>query len=579
MKLILAQYLRTLKERNEFDNLLPEVLLAMGYVPISKPQTGVRQFGVDLAAVGTSPEDGIQELLLLVIKRGDIGRSEWDSGPQSVRQSLNEVVDVYLKTHVEPAHEKLRKRIILTTTGDLKQDIQINWDSYVKDNSSRADFSFWGGDKIAMLIEQHMLNEHIFSSEDRTYFRKALALAGELDYDQKDLYRLFHHQLNFTEDGSLADKDNNSQDLVKVLRIINLAAQVYSRWSEDEGNLKQALIASERALLWSWHRIQQEDEKFRNQYYQEFAEQWQSYNAVAQRYFEKLQGHLYVKDGLSGYCRENAEFSLVVFEQIGLVASIGLSQIFATMHAGETQKVTLGNAEIVADGLAAMLKNNPVSGSPRLDSNVIDIVLGMLLLVLTGRISQAQDWLAELVKRADYTFKLRRDFPIGTDSIDDLVEVTVFGGEDLSIRLMDTSWLLPTLASWSVILERDDLYDVLAKNSKTAYSEICLQLWHPTSQDIWRHLYYWSAQHHCGESEAPIILPDTASDFRAQMEAILQSDRYNVVDTSPAGKAGLVALDLIACRHFRTPVAPFLWYRLLQLKDLSPRQVGQDNSA
>jgi len=113
VKLILAQYLRTLKERDEFDRLLPDLLLAMGYVSVSKPQTGVRQYGVDLAAVGASPEDGVQELLLLVIKRGDIGRADWDTGPQSVRQSLNEVFDVYLKTLIEPAHKSLRKKSFL----------------------------------------------------------------------------------------------------------------------------------------------------------------------------------------------------------------------------------------------------------------------------------------------------------------------------------------------------------------------------------------------------------------------------------------------------------------------------------
>ena len=46
MKLILSQYIRSLKERDEFDRLLPDLLLAMDYVPISKPQIGVRQFGV-----------------------------------------------------------------------------------------------------------------------------------------------------------------------------------------------------------------------------------------------------------------------------------------------------------------------------------------------------------------------------------------------------------------------------------------------------------------------------------------------------------------------------------------------------
>ena len=561
MKLILAQYLRTLKERDEFDRLLPDLLLAMDYVPVSKPQTGVRQYGVDLAAVGVSPEDGVQELLLLVIKRGDIGRTDWDTGPQSVRQSLNEVFDIYLNTLIEPAHASLRKKIVLATTGDLKQDTQINWDSYANEHSARAGFSFWGGDRIATLIEQYMLNEHIFGTEDRTHLRKSLALAGELDYDQKDLHRLFHRQLGLMGGGELVESSVRPRDLVKALRVVNLSAQIFSRWSEDEGNLKQALVATERAMLWSWHRIHLEESEDNQRYYSEFGESWRGYNAVAHRYFEKLQDHLYVQDGLSGYCQENAEFSLVVFEQIGLLASIGLCQALVVADEEATRE-HFENAVVIADALAALLRNNPVSGSPRLDEHVIDIALGLLFLVSTGYISQAQDWLAELVKRADYTFKCKRNFPISTDSTDDLIEATVFGDEELRTRLMKASWLLPTLAAWAVYVKRDDLYDVIAMHSKTEYPEVCLQLWHPT-QDLPKHLYYWPAHYHCGESEAPINLPETANEFRSRMKAVLESSRHNIIASVSARMAGSAAIDLVACRHFRTPVAPFLSYQFL----------------
>ena len=559
MKLILAQYLRSLKERDEFDRLLPDLLVQMGYVPISKPQAGVRQYGVDLAAVGLA-EDGVRELLLLVIKRGNISRVVWASGPQSVHASLDEVIEVYLRTHVEPSHESLRKRIVLATTGDLEQNTQINWDGYAKEHAERADFSFWGGDQIAALIEKHMLNEHIFGTEDRAYLRKSLALAGEIDYDQRDLHRLFHRQLKLGNEGQLSEQ-NATRDLEKALRVVNLSAQIFSRWSEDDGNLKQAVLAAERAMLWSWHRIHLEGDKA-PRYYAEFREFAETYYAIAQRYFRKLQSHLYVRDGLSGYCRENAEFSLIVFEQIGLMATIGLSLIFISADEN-THQANLKNAKVVADGLAALLRNNPVSGSPTLDGNVIDITLGLLLLISTGLTKEAEAWIEELVTRTDYTFTVRRNFPIGTDSIDDLVEATVGGDEELNTRLMKTSWLLPTLAGWSVILGRDDLYDTLAQNTKSRYPEICLQLWHPT-QDVAKHLYYWSAQDHCGETEAPIILPATPSELRDRMKVILDSERYNIIASTPAAMAGMPALDLIACRHFRTPVAPFLWYQLLR---------------
>lgn len=562
MKLILSQYLRTLKERNEFDILLADVLLAMGYVPISKPQTGIRQYGVDLAAVGNAPEDGVQELVLLVIKRGDIGRSEWDSpAPQAVRPSLNEAIDVYLKTHVEPAHEALRKKVILTTTGDLKQDTQINWDSYTKEHSGKVCFEFWGGDKIALFIEKYMLNEYIFEAEDRAFLRKSLALAGEPDYDHKDLHRLFLRQLGLTAEGQLEGPSLRHRELIKGLRVVHLASQIFARWAEDEGNLKHALIASERAMLWSWNRIQLEDTS-RQRYLDEFGELWQSYNSIAHRYFEKLQPNLYVQDGLSGYCRENAEFSLVVFEQIGILASIGLCRIMAAAN-DEMREVELNNAAVIADALAALIANNPVSGSPRLDNNAVDVVLGMLLLLFTGYVSQAQKWLAELIKRIDYTLKSKRNFPICTDSTDDLVESIVFGSEELTNRLMKMSWLLPTLAGWSIILRRDDLFEVVSKNAKESYPEVCLQLWHPSVQDFSSHLYFGDALYRCGESEAPIHLPDSATEYRSQMEALLKSERHNVVASSTAGLAGLPAVDLVACRHFRIPIAPFLWYQFL----------------
>jgi len=572
MKLILAQYLRTLKERDEFDRLLPDLLLAMGYVSVSKPQTGPRQHGVDLAAVGVSPEDGTQELLMLIIKRGDIGRADWNSGPQSVRQSLDDVLDVYLETHIEPAHKSFRKRIILATTGDLKQNAQINWDGYTNRHEALATFSFWGGDQIALLLEKYMLNEHIFDTEDRANLRKSLALAGELDYDQKDLYKLFLRQLGLTGDGALSNQAAKPRDLIKALRVVNLAAQIFVHWSGEEGNLKQALAAIERALLWAWHRIHLEEEDDRPRYYQELGELWFGYNSAGKRYFEKLQGHLYMQDGLSGYCRENAEFSLVVFEQIGVLSTIGLCR--ALLIANEQiQQAGIKDAAIVADGLAALLQNNPISGSPIFDEHVTDITLGMLLLDSTGYKSQAQNWLAELVKRIDYAFKIKRNFPICTDSTDDLVEATVFDDDELRTRLMRTSWLLPTLAAWAVILDRDDLYAVIAKYSKTDYPEICLQLWHPT-QDLSKHLYFHMAQYQCGESDAPIHLPDTAQEFRDRMKAILDSPRHNIIESSPAWCKGLPALDFVACRHFRTPVPPFLWFQLLRIdKQEVPKEI------
>lgn len=173
MKLVIAEYLRTLKERNELDRLLPDLLVEMGYVPVARPQTGNRQYGVDLAARGKNPETNLDELLLLVIKQGDIGRTEWNGGNQAVRQSINEILDAYLKSHIEPQDKDRKIRIIVTTNGELKQVIQASWCGFVEDNQTKAVIEFWGIDRLAELIERHLLDEHVFRDEDRKQLRRA----------------------------------------------------------------------------------------------------------------------------------------------------------------------------------------------------------------------------------------------------------------------------------------------------------------------------------------------------------------------------------------------------------------------
>ena len=159
MRLIIKEYLALLKESNELDFLLPNLLLSMGIEPISFAQVGVRQYGVDVAAVSTL-EDKKKTLLLFTIKQGDIGRNDWDSTEQSVRQSLNEIHDVYLVSHIRPEHTNLKKKIILCTGGILKQEVEENWNGYIKSNTQKGklEYEFWGGDALSILIE----NVHLY---------------------------------------------------------------------------------------------------------------------------------------------------------------------------------------------------------------------------------------------------------------------------------------------------------------------------------------------------------------------------------------------------------------------------------
>ncbi|MFP5475452.1 MAG: hypothetical protein ACLGJD_17545 [Gammaproteobacteria bacterium] len=565
MKLVLSQYLRTLRERDEFDRLLPELVSEMGYVPLVKPQAGIRQFGVDFPAAGKNPEDGVDELLLFVIKQGDIGRREWsDNDPTAVRPSINEVLDVYLRSHVPAGYEKHRKVIVVATTGDLVQDTLANWSGFTaKHTTEEIKFDFWGADRVAGLLEQHLLDENLFDADDRSDLRKSLALAGDAEYQFADLRRLLQRQLGLKADGTLDDRGvaQSRNDVIKALSRVHLAARVCAYWADAEGERRQGLWVLERTILWCFHRVQLQDLQSNGRVLQELADLWTSYAHASQRYYELIRPHLEVRDGMSGYCREGAEYAVVLFEQIGLLATIGLAHALTAEEDPKERARAMANAHTIADALVTLLRNHSACASPRLDNHSIDISLALTLLTMTGHRDAVHWWLSELTGRLNFVFLLGRHLPVGSDSFDDLVELDVNDDEALKSTTLQTSWLLATIASWCAVLELDDLYAVLARGHAEHYSEVGAQLWHPGTD--WRSVWYFGPGHHRhGTSEAPYAMPLDAKELRARIQEFNASRRVQWEEHSPALAVGLWPVDFLACRHFRTPVPATVSYRI-----------------
>lgn len=205
-----------------------------------------------------------------------------------------------------------------------------------------------------------------------------------------------------------------------------------------------------------------------------------------------------------------------------------------------------------------------------------DIVLALTLFSLTNKFDEASNWVRRLVRNIAYAYTTEKYVPVCTDSLDDLAEDSGWNSGKTEKRLMNTSWMLPTLAGWCAILRLDDSYAVLAQEAKESYPEVCMQLWHP-DKDIYQHRYFKQAQFDCGATEAPIHLPPNASAWREHMAIILNSDQAQIANDSLILQAGFPALDLIACRHFSTPIPPYFWYQFLRI--LSPQPNNLDDTS
>jgi hypothetical protein len=571
VRLIIREYLGLLKESREFDALLPDLLLAMNITPISKPQIGVRQSGVDIAAVGND-DTGQNTMWLFVLKRGDLGRRDWDTGSQSVRQSLDEAKDVYLRNHIAPEHDGLPVKIIVATTGDFKQDFEQNRVGYADANTQpgRA-YEFWNGDRVATLIEQHLLNEYALPDSARSQLRRALALIGEHDYDLEHFFALLKALLIWGLDKN-GNAPKDEKECLRALVTTNLALGIACRWAEQEGNLRNAVIACERALLWAWDAIRGRNFTQNESMLLGYLPLVDTYLSTTVAYFNKIQPHLHTENALTKYYREAALLTERVFEEIGLLATIGLSHLICGLTTNNETRIK--GAGAVADTLLSFLKTHRCSGSPCYDGHSIDISLALLFLGFSNRREGAQAWLRELSGRLDFGFRVGRWFPISTDSFDDLVTFEIDREEVDMAKLMETSWLVPMVAQWATALGEDQAYAQLAGLGMDVLKDTCFQLWYP-DKNTDEVMYRGPARFESGITEAPIELPLTADEMRANMKKIRTESPVKDSVQSSASKAGFPWLDFIASRHFRTPVDPACWQRL---HDEPPAGESNDSS-
>jgi hypothetical protein len=200
MKLLVRDYLASLREREELDAILPALLSELGYTVYSRPQRGTTQAGVDIAAVGD--DDGERKLFLFSVKQGDLTRPSWDGTPQALRSSLNEILDTYIPTRVPKRYQKLKIVICLVFGGDMQEQVRTSVNGFIKKNSSkRISFDEWNGDKLAGLLLQGILREEIMPKPLKSHFQKAVAMVDEPDIAYQHFSKLTRDLRRSASDG------------------------------------------------------------------------------------------------------------------------------------------------------------------------------------------------------------------------------------------------------------------------------------------------------------------------------------------------------------------------------------------
>lgn len=379
MKLVIREYLSMLRESGELDALLPDLLLSMDIEPISKAQVGVRQYGVDVAGVGADPEDeGARKLFLLTVKQGDIDRNGWDGSPQALRQSLDEILEVYLRHHVDREHESLPKKIVVCCNGDMKQAVEQDWRGY-KDRHTdpgAVEFDFWGGDRLAMLVEQYFLDEYLFPESAQKQMRKTIALADQNEDEPHHFYSLVHDTL-FERDLPTDNTSGARRQRRHVLRLLNLSVSIVFHWCREANNLRPALLSAERTVLIAWDWMRQGDLFGCQATREDYEALLFTHLNVVHAYIKKLAPLCMVQDGLFTGGADELEYPLRTFEVVGIFGlhCMSLKSLAAAIEDDAAQQELDQRAQETAQILSYLISNNPSAATPRYDEHAIDIVL------------------------------------------------------------------------------------------------------------------------------------------------------------------------------------------------------------
>jgi hypothetical protein len=550
MKLIISQYLNSLNERGELDVILPDLLSQLGLTVYSRPGRGTSQDGVDVAAVGKLNHDK-EKVYLFSIKAGDLTRSSWNGGSnQSLRPSLDEILDAYINSRIPIEHKDKEIVICICIGGVIQEPVSANVEGYIQKNTTEnITFETWNGDKLAALIEANFLREELLPDFARGYLRKSLAL---LD-DPESSHRHFVSLLDALSSGD----DLKPKKKLMALRQLHICTWILFSWARDANNLESAYLSAESSLLFAWDLIKDSDEKkdkISKELHFTFIAVLNAYTHITTDYLARVVlPHVDKLEALSVAVgsQNDTDVNLKMFDLMGRLALYGLWANFYLHAPGENDQRDNLLSQVIAcsESLKKLINNNPSLLIPLKDDHAIEIFLALLLLSSNSNNHEyMDDWLSEMIGRIDFTLRAKGKYPTIKNSYAELLDHPIDDEGYFKDSTMG-SVLYPVLALWSVQMGKYEYYDHIQKFHQDIIPHCNSQYWYPDEISE-EHIYRNSEIH--GGSLSHLIKEQGASSFYKQIfDECENGDDY---ESLSCNKNRLWPLVLIACRHYRLPV-------------------------
>lgn len=554
MKLVLTHYLRSLREREELDAILPDLLAESGFEVLTRPRRGTGQAGVDVAAVGPNPDrDNVRSLFLFTIKSGDLTREHWDTGQQAVRPSLNEVLDDYIPNRIPPHLTDLPIVICVCMGGEMRENVRAQWSGFCRTNEkATVHFAEWNGDRLADLILSGMLRSELIESDSRGVFQKALAMLDHPDV----AYRHFSSLLN-----TIFTKPKNQTERTRQLRKAYLCLWIIFVWARDAGNLEAAYRASELVLLRSWPYC--DNTRLRKGSTQQ--ERLAHFDQVLKLHFIIANLLLVEKIGpfadkchalsMAVNSRNAVDINLALFETLGRLSLHGLwlDAISASQDEAFAQAMSEG-ADKVLNIVIGMLNANPTLAAPVRDDFAIELALFMRLASVRGRLSGVADYIRGMSDHLCNGLRIRNHYPTPMTDYRDVLAHPIDRSDAYFEEHTRAGILYTFVLAWLAMIGDQERAERLRSMLLEHAPHMTHQIWIPEGRtdDV-----FWNGDRDHGLSVPGLPLNDSLEAVFNLLNRVMEE--HPLHERVSAVRVGLIPILLTACRHYRMPVPPHVW--------------------
>lgn len=536
MRLVIRDYLLQLKEKDELDLLLCDLLLQIGYIVDNTPKSGNRQFGVDIQARKRN------ELLLFVVKQKTLDRRMWDADPNSVRQSINEIFDAYL---TRLPRESLRRkiRIIVATNGNIDEAVRPSWDGFVKQRTEwqgiPLSIEFWGIDEITCSVEKYLFDEHLFPEGQQSRLRKALYFIGENDYKRSFYEQIIDGYFACAKEIMQMTEAKKNKEYSKCMSSMFLSIQMISAYAQNEKRYKIAIEANEYLIIRYWKFMLEEELFEKKNYCMWLLKLFKKYEEVNNKYYSTVRDFCEDRELFPKYY-SGLERRFMLYEVMGFLATYAVYCIqHMPIHARE-----------ITNTIIEMINSYEEIPYVPLDSMIGIISIVFSLFLLQGRQGDLRKLLTYYTTTLIGWYRNFSKYPSAADTFRDALDIEM-GNQHESY---ESSGLWGYLLLWIHALDMFELYGEVQSFIEEDLKDTTKCVWYLRPEEE-KQFYDAHAMKVSGEGLA-LDAQKQYESFKAIMDYITQlyaKDEFSFETFS------FPALEMIVCRYYsyvpRVPVS------------------------